>query len=136
MKNINSAYLFMLLFFALAGCAKEGAIGPAGKDGNANVKSMVVATTGSQWVAVGNQYKFTVADSAITQNVIDKGTVSVALSLSGTAWSNLPRTNMGFTFLYAYSLGAVDIYYYSGDGSTSPGLAPNGYMFKIVAITE
>ena len=95
------------------GCAKDGdpgAAGPAGANGNANVKSITVSIAPGQWSssgAVGIDFKqnFGITNPQITQAIIDLGSVHVYLKDAGSD-SPLPLIipNTGSNFHYEYSV--------------------------------
>jgi hypothetical protein len=97
MRKIN--YLFVFLFIAgLFSCGKDGAVGPAGQAGATGAKGATGATGSanvnySDWIVsqkwltetLGdqNQYYTNIPAAAITQAIVDKGTVLVYAKLDG-----------------------------------------------------
>jgi hypothetical protein len=133
MKQIkNFSALLSMAALLLSGCAKDGAIGPAGPrgaQGNANVISDVFFNQDFSFVASNNDYELYLNDNAITQTVLDQGAVLVYFQLSSntSGWTMLPGTFNGVAINVSYGLGQVQI----TDG-TMPTNGP--FNFKIVAL--
>lgn len=87
-KTIIVCLAFLSLALFISSCTKEGDIGPAGKDGNANVSSKYYTVSSWSVPAAGSIYT-DIANSDITQSVIDSGSVMVYLNVNN-AWTPLP----------------------------------------------
>lgn len=142
-----------LLFMA---CKKEG---PAGADGNANVKSGTVSLTNADWkwasswaltTSAGSNtiYSTRYADintELVTQDIVDKGSVQVFFKPDNDEWAPLPFSfidvtrNYSFNFMYDHKPGKIRLHYFwapNGTTGTLPGglnsfTIPN-YTFKYV----
>ncbi len=128
----------LLLFFAtFSACKKEGPAGPAGKDGNANVKSQTF-TVGS-WNYSAPSYYADISYGAITQDIINSGAVLVYVSNGSGGYSQLPLTyytssSYSSTFEVVSAPGAVRIY--ATDSDLLQPANPGTRVFKVVAISS
>jgi hypothetical protein len=137
--------LFLLGSIFLTSCTKEvvGPEGPAGKDGkdgNANVTAYSATLTPSNWTTLGaygqEGYGFgaIVQVPAITQEIVDVGTVLVYLSAT-PGMVPLPYTDIydGYTInvLYAYRAGEIVLNIFRTDFMGTP---PSTFTIKIVVI--
>ena len=124
----------------LSSCKKgdtgpAGPVGSNGTNGVANIQTTTVTSNNNSWVfdSVGNSYDATITYTAITQAVVDRGTVQVFLgSGNGTEWLALPFSYGIAQYLFSYSLGKVDI-----TATLSNNAIPNnpgGQQFKVVVI--
>ena len=108
-------------------------MGPAGKDGNANVSSKFY--TVSSWsVPASGQIYTDIADADITQNVIDSGSVMVYLNTSGS-WTPLPYNHYYSDHFIATtfqcSVGTVRVVVTESDLTNPP---QDNLSLKVVAI--
>ena len=87
----------------------------------------------NSWALNGTEYKTTISVSAITQDIINKGTVSMFVSPDGTNWVALPYSFQGAEFNYMVTEGSVSITYTKYNG-VAPSSAPNNDQFKVVVI--
>src|SRR5258708_5762734 len=122
MKTLATSIVAAALLFT--GC-KKGDTGPAGAsgaNGNANVQVTEITIQPSDWGAVIPNYQYTKSFSvpAITQSVIDKGTVE----LQGASGS-ITDPNISFS----YSIGQVQVL----DNTNNSAPSTTDY-FKIVVI--
>lgn len=108
MKKSNIIYLLMVVVIAFAGCAKDGedgAQGPAGQDGNANVYAFNYTIT--QWGWDGN-YVYSEVDASdglsISASDIANGALLSYIETSA-GWSALP---------YPYPIGGGTAQHYRG----------------------
>ena len=112
------------------GCAKDGATGPAGKNGNANVNSSQFTVSPFQWQTSGGSYVATYTAPAITNGNND----AVMLYLnSSSQWIALPYSSIvvsGDNLGFAYSTNNLTLIYQPASG-TSPS---NTWTFKQVVI--
>ena len=127
----------VILFSAIMtiSCSKDGATGPQGAtgpagingingtngtngidgtNGNANVVgSNSFSTTSSNWVSALGGVIWTAnltGASSITQNIVDKGIVSVFRMYTNngaTQWSPLPDTNINQNLSFSYGVGTI-----------------------------
>jgi hypothetical protein len=130
----KSLIVFGITLISIIGCTKEGPIGPAGNDGNANVVSSTFSS--SNWVYSAPSWSLTHFYSAITQEIIDKGAVLVYLK-TGQAYSQLPitiytSTNYSTSIEVASFVGGVKLFWTDSD-LTQPN-NPGNLEFKIVVI--
>lgn len=145
--KIKSSFLFIALLASATifnGCAKDGATGPAGKDGNANVTSSNTVTL-NNWSSDfddGTDYTYssTISWASITQAIKDKGIVMVYADDKAGSWVALPYTDAGTgyssTLNFYVKVGSVKIEY-TGYDSPSPGTSSlNGTIVRIVAIAS
>lgn len=142
-----SALLFTCLF-ALS--CKKGETGPAGADGKdgtngtngkdgkngvSNISTSNINTNNNSWIfdSSDNSYYANLYSSAITQTVVDAGTVQVFLGNgSGTAWSALPFSIGIVQYNFSYALGKVQILVTLSNGNVPSN--PGGVQFKLVII--
>jgi hypothetical protein len=130
----KSLIIFGITLISIVGCTKEGPIGPAGADGNANVVSSTISS--SNWVYNSPSWSITFSYPAITQNIIDKGAVLVYLK-NGQAYTQLPLTiYSSATFSSSLEVnsfvGGVKVFWTDSD-LTQPS-NPGNREFKVVVI--
>lgn len=109
-KNYTLKYASVVCFAALAmflgGCAKDGETGPPGKDGNANVTTILDTIQPSDWTLIAtNQYTFSKTIPAIVD--MNKDLVLV-YTRRASGWAPLPLTDvlsLGDELTYWYSTG-------------------------------
>jgi len=100
---MKKTILLFILVASLASCKKgdTGTPGTNGTNGNANVQTTIF-TNESFYYNTGGDYTLDVTVPAITQDVIDKGSVSVYWRLgSGYNWNMLPSTREGVDVDYS-----------------------------------
>jgi len=128
-------FLFASIAVFLTACKGEkGDTGPPGAQSNANVQSFTVTVESSSWIQEPPVWKSNIDVSAITQSIIDHGTVSVFISYDGSRWWALPSSSVGAEFNYYFFIHNVEIIYSLSNGNT-PNLPPPTSQFKIVTIT-
>lgn len=153
-----SGCLILLSFIFINGCAKDGAIGPAGtngssgtngangtngkdgtngvdgkdgKDGNANVSSVIVTPTW-YWDATNKMLKADINPLLIlTTAVSDKGVVLVYYKNESGNWIPLPRTIYDQSQRFSYTPYWLVLVIQNSD-NTQP--SPLNLPFKIVCI--
>ena len=120
-------------------CKKEGPQGPAGADGNANVKTYNISVSSANWTCSSICYTdITVA--GITQDIVNSGSVHVFMeSTSQTgAWLNMPWTEMNSGYIsnynFVYALGVMRIS--KSDSDLTTPINPGARNFKIVVIAS
>jgi len=138
MKNKFCLPVILTLFITLVhSCKKEGPPGPAGKDGNANVKTTTI--TFSSWTWDGNAgYSF--ADftwGAITSDIVNTGGVFIYVSNGSGGWLPLPRTifpTSSYTQSqrYIYSTGFFRVIVQDSD--LLPPVSLGTWTIKILAV--
>jgi len=125
MKKITLLTLATFLFISLTtGCTKEGPEGPAGKDGNANVKSIEFTIYSHEWVyeSQGNFYLTAKLLPEIDQDVADNGAVLLYYKADDNMYIALPAGNLFF----GYDVGNIAIFSSTEQESTN--------IFKAVII--
>jgi hypothetical protein len=143
MKKIGTIMLGLLVVTTLLGACKkkevEGPAGPAGADGNANVKSATFSTVAADWTGDGVEgYSITLSTPIITADIVATGAVMCYMDISGTTYA-LPYSYLynGFSrhMLYTYETGAITVSRRDDDGATTnPGTS--GATIKVVAISS
>ncbi len=124
--------LYCTLIFS--GCAKDGETGPqgpAGATGNANV--IATSTLTASWVLSGTYYVAGMTVPAITQDIVDKGSVQV-FTQYGDEWWALPDLNGVNSTQFGFGLGNVSLLNSNSDGST-PSF-PSVSIFRVVVISS
>jgi hypothetical protein len=133
MQYSRSIILLSVLFLACAG--EDGATGPQGPSGNANVKSMTATIT--SWSQSGTSWNAAIGVSMITAAIVSKGAVTVFLSNGGGGWEQLPLTiypssSYSSTMTAVHYVGGVTIHVFDSDKQLP--IEPGTCVFKIVAI--
>lgn len=134
------AGIAITLSLTLSSCKKgdtgpAGPAGSAGTNGVANIQTGTVTTNNATWSfdATDNSYNGTLTYAAITQAVIDKGTVQVFLGDgTGKEWGALPLSYGIVQYNYSYKVGEVLITVTLSNGSLPNN--PGGQQFKVVVI--
>jgi len=147
-KNIFLITLITIFSLFLASCTKE-VVGPAGADGkdgtngtngtngvdgNANVKTTIFAN--ATFVASGNNiFVCNLSVPSITQDIVSKGTVSVATSYDNLEWYEIGRamsntTTINASYSYTYKLNMVTIVF----ANTVNQAPPIGQSVKVTVI--
>lgn len=88
------------------GCSKDGA---KGADGNANLQSVTVTVTPSQWVfnSSSNIWSYNYSTPLITSSVLSSGLVHTYLLASTGGYVAMPCNISGFNFLYGFNTGVI-----------------------------
>ncbi|WP_317899182.1 hypothetical protein [Aurantibacillus circumpalustris] len=133
-RSINfTALCLCLLNFT---SCKKGETGPQGKDGSSNVQSYTQTAVNSSWTYNNseNSYDVTFTVPAITEAVVNGGTIQVFLGIGTTTtqWAAMPFAYGNTQYNYDYQLGKVNIYVTLGNGNTPDN--PGGLQFKVVVI--
>ena len=141
MKKIGTLMLGLLVVTSFLGACKkkEGPAGPAGADGNANVKSVTVSTVAADWTGDGVAgYSITINAPIITADIVATGAVMCYMDISGTTYA-LPYSYLynGFTrhMLFDYAAGTLTVDRRDDDGATTNPGSSNAKI-KIVAISS
>ena len=113
-KTIFKTVVILLTTIMTISCSKDGATGPAGANGNANVLgSNSFTTTSTNWTSSGGGVFWTAnltGATSISQSVVDRGIVSVfrMYTINGvTQWSPLPDTNINQNLSFSYGVGTI-----------------------------
>ena len=140
MKTIKTTVLLTLItsVFLLFSCAKDGKDGlpgPAGANGNANVKSQTFTIYSWDWTTSGNMKYVDINSNLITTDIVNSGSVLIYMKFAGF-WQALPFTYpQGTTsqlFRYYYSNNFVQIQVTQETGVPS---LPD-FEFKLVVISS
>jgi hypothetical protein len=138
MKNIKSITLNLVVLVSICvtiiSC-KKGDVGPAGANGVANIQAGTITTNNSAWSFdnTDNSYNAILNYSAITQSVVENGTVQVFIGDGlGTEWAALPFSYSDLQYNYSYKLGQVLVSLTLSTGSVPSN--PGGQQFKVVVI--
>ncbi|MCX6244870.1 MAG: hypothetical protein NTU98_09215 [Bacteroidetes bacterium] len=127
------AFAAMILLFN--SCSKDGATGPAGTNGNTNVHSKTFVVNPSDWNVNSTNLTRFLTDSAITQDIIDNGSVEMFVNY-GDSWRPLPFTNFWApspqTYQGSFYLNEFDIFVWRNDGLQP--IVPGVLTFKVVTI--
>lgn len=116
----------MAVSIALSSCTKEGATGPQGANGVANISTNIYEITPSMWswVGVGTYPTCSITVTAITNSNADDVEVFASDYTDNGDWGQL-----GTEYQFGYTNGIVNIVY----NSTSQEPIWNAY-FKVVVI--
>jgi hypothetical protein len=122
----------ILLF---TGCTKDGATGPAGAAGSANVSTHNISLTPSNWGADGYGGWYTLITT--TGYDLTKGAVSTFMSNDNINWLALPA--VGFTIgapdiNYQFNATSIEIFYDAQTGVASIAQPATTLYVKIVLI--
>ena len=134
----NILLLFSSLFFVLSSCKKgdTGPQGEPGKNGSSNIQSYSQTAVNNSWTynSSENSYDVTFSVPAITNAVVNGGTIQVFLGIGTTTtqWAAMPFAYGNSQYNYDYQLGKVNIYVTLGNGNTPDN--PGGLQFKVVVI--
>ena len=126
------------LMFTSCKKGDTGPAGPAGTNGTngvANIQTSSVTSTNGSWSydATEDSYNATISYPAITQEVVDRGTVQVYIgNSSGTSWAALPFAYFDLQYSYEYRIGQVLISVVLNNSSALAN--PGAQVFKIVVI--
>lgn len=119
--------LFSIAF--LFACKKDPVQGPAGKDGkDASVLTYDYVVYDSLWTLNSNIWRVNISEPAITQDVVDKGSVTVYVA-SGPNWYAIPSSILDIEYSYAISLNKLTLLYSSFEAAVD---APVRLHVKIV----
>lgn len=123
----------------ISSCAKDGETGPAGKDGNANVQSILLNATSSSW-GFDNTYKWSSATwtgvSILTSSTINSGAMMLYEGGSGN-WLAVPytfsigTTGISFNSFYEVIPNSITVYNQLSDGSNP---SPGAVQYRLVCI--
>lgn len=138
MKNklYFSILLTTLVSFTFS-CKKEGPPGPAGKDGNANVKSSTVTFSNWAWNSSGLYDYADFTWGEITSDVANNGAVLIYVNNGNGGWLPLPRTiypnnSYSQSQRYVYATGSFSIIVQDSD-LTQP-INPGTWTIRAVAV--
>jgi hypothetical protein len=143
MKNTSIILLFAAISLGLTGCAKDGDMGPAGKDGTANVHTSTFVVSPANWQVSGSagfgEIYCSLTDTNLTRGILDSGSVQVFQQL-GYA-EPLPITDVGtaswgtwLTITTAnFTQNSIQIRRYRDDDSLPP-VPAYSTTYKVVTI--
>ena len=145
MKTKNTIILFSLVLFTFSSCKKDGPVGPAGKDGNANVIASNTLMLNNWSSTFDNGTEFTYSSiitwGSISQAIKDNGVVMIYIHDNTTTnWTALPYSESGTgysdAFNFEVAVGQVTVTFDGFDNTGSPGAAAlNGvFTIRMVAI--
>ncbi len=119
----------------ILGCAEDGATGPAGADGNANVIGTNTVTV-SSWTSSDNNrfWSATLLAEGITQSIVNNGTLSVFMSDNNGGWFAMPYSIGVSSWTYGFGVGFVNIYYTNTSYTATPNPGPR--TFRVVIISS
>ena len=129
-------FLFAAIITAVLSACKgdKGDTGPQGAQGNANVQSYTYTVNPSNWYALTYEWDTDLGVSAVSQSILDRGTVNVFMSTDGGSnWLALPFSFTGAEFNFLYKVGTVTVAY-SWDNGVLPSSAPNTCKFKVIVV--
>jgi hypothetical protein len=132
---ILGMYVLTVLTFGACTKAKDGAPGaqgPQGTQGNANVQSFTSTTNNGSWTLSNGEYDAYLSVPAITQDILDKGTVNIFASDGSGGYTALPFSVAGMAINYTMSVGTINIQVTMNDGTNPPNIGAN--TFKVVVI--
>ena len=142
LKTFSKLSIIIAIFalgFLVTSCGKDGATGPEGPQGNANVYANTYVV--SSWSTNSTNYYIDLYDADLTSDVQGSGAVQVFLSLNnGVDWNALPMTYVGspyYVMTYSTEIKNVFIdWIYSGTGFGSDPNTVYGTncLFKVVLI--
>ena len=148
-KTFFKTGLVLVIAILAISCSKDGATGATGStgangtngiNGNANVLgSTPFSTVSTNWTSLNSGTLWTAnltGATSITQNVVDKGIVSVFRKYTAngvTEWSPLPDTNANVNISFNYGLGYITFYTQSTNFAAIPN--PGAITFRYVVIT-
>jgi hypothetical protein len=138
MSNKTLLLFFAISVFSFTACKKEeGPAGPAGKDGNANVKSMMITVNQLEWNGDGYGYSAEKPCSIITPAIAESGAVMCYYKEDDT-YVPLPASinylaQYTTHMLFAYTPGNIEFFTQDDDGLTP---SPDQAIFKVVAISS
>jgi len=137
--RLNFTALALCMLMLSFNSCKKGDTGPqgaAGINGSSNVRSYTQTAVNSSWTynSSENSYDVTFAVPAITDAVVNGGTIQVFLGIGTTTtqWAAMPFAYGNSQYNYDYQLGKVNIYVTLANGNTPDN--PGGLQFKIVVI--
>ena len=152
MRRIAQLSVLVWLSLSTLSCSKKEVVGPAGPqgptggqgtpgtngtngtNGNANVISTNNVTTTNWTQESSNIYSKTLLVPAITQDIVDNGSVLVFYKDTDNMWNLLPLTIGKNITLYSFYLGKVDLLNYNTDFSANTN--PGAKTYRIVVIAS
>lgn len=126
MKNL--IYVALMLVISISSC-KKGDTGPAGKDGNASVKSYILTVKPADWTSFLGTYNAYPKLTAINDSVFNNGTVLLYYKNGTNSWANLPILGYNYGFSKNTTSGNYIWIYFSG--ATAP---TTDVVFRAVVI--
>ena len=135
-KLYSSIIVLSTIFILFQSCKKEGPVGPAGKDGNANVQSSTITFSNWSWESTSKYEYCDFTWPSITSSIANSGAVIIYIS-TPSGWVALPRTIYPNTTYsesqrFYYNIGSFRIIVQDSD--LSPPAALGTWTIKVVAI--
>jgi len=130
-KSILIVFTLIIVIITFNGCRK-GDTGPQGPTGNANVIGTNTVTV-STWIASGHAWTATLNVNAITQDIVNYGSVQVFVQY-GNEWWALPDINGVNSTLFGFSEGTVSLLNSNSDDSQAS--YPGTQIFRVVIISS
>jgi hypothetical protein len=138
-KTIFSTLLVGASLLIWTGCGKDGAQGPAGLDGNANVIASQWYTP-SAWLGTTGDWYFDISNTAITGDIVESGVILAYASIPGDVYNTYTVRP-----LPAFVNGANWDFLLPNDGKTNYGKieftstmvampGTTGYSFRFVLV--
>jgi hypothetical protein len=136
MKNQHVTAFIFSVFILFSSCKKEGPEGPAGKDGNANVKSGTITFSNWTWDSSNSYLYSNFTWTELTSSVVNGGAFYIYLNTT-SGWAPLPRTiypSPSYTQSqrYVYNVGSFKIIVQDSD-LIQPA-SPGSWTIKVVAV--
>jgi len=135
MKKSILAFAIIALILTFNACKKgdTGAMGPAGADGNANVKSYTFSLLSTDWVADSANLQWS-ADHTLPSTIDLSGAVLLYVQ-DGSNWAALPHVDYGVTFEFGFDPATKIIEIQAADATATTMTAnPGPLTFKVVTI--
>lgn len=140
MKNrLQITITVAAILLLVIGCKKEGPPGPAGADGNANVKSSTITFSNWTWNSTGLYDESSFTWGEITTDIVNSGGVFVYVSNGAGGWLPLPRTVFPTT---SYTQSQRYFYYNGGftivvqDSDLTPPVNLGTWTIKVLAVAS
>lgn len=145
MKKILSIACVFLL--TLSACKVEGPEGPAGVDGNANVKTQIITVTPSNWTGNGFALEAKKVCPILTAEIVASGAVLVYMQIGNGVYVPVPVSNTNYWVdtegnpvlynshvFYHYGTSAITFYLQDDDAQTEQ--PTENMVFKVVTIAS
>ena len=129
----------LVMIAVFTSCKKTEIKGEKGDTGAPGAAATTLITskqfTVTSWHQEGKCWKSNITFPAITQGVLDSGTVSVD-QLEGYHWEPLPRTVNDFVTSYEYSHESLTIVVRSVSGTLNFQMSSGSWVYKAVVIAK
>ncbi len=140
LQKIGIVVLMSISALVFNGCkGKDGATGPAGTDGNANVHSLIFTTTSASWAYTAPTYYVNLVDPQVTSDILGTGAVLVYVTGGGGSNTQLPYTYFPST-AYSETMAAVialnQVQIQVTDSDLAAPNNPGALSFKVVTMSS